>query len=210
MTQRFTILYLVLAIIGIVGYTLPWLVNPSTALTMGAYDLAEWASLHPQVHFESDLLLTSLLLRWPLAALALIMAFVGNPHQNYFYFRLITFAGIALYLLPPLEFFTIARSNANYLQQFLLVAALVVIGGTGFVFLTQQKWRYFFTIVSSASGVIGSIWGVLEIADLMNGFALNPRPGLGVLFVVASFGLILAFAILNKQSSTKAALNINL
>ena len=40
-------LALLLLIIGLCGYLLPWIVAPSSAMTLNAYDLAEWTSLHP-------------------------------------------------------------------------------------------------------------------------------------------------------------------
>ena len=54
----------------LIAYALPWMMTPTIAgLTNGAYDLAEWTSIHPAVRAD-PLLLTPLLLRLPLVGIA--------------------------------------------------------------------------------------------------------------------------------------------
>ena len=36
-------------LLALIAYSLPWVVGPGAALTLNAYDLAEWTSLHPAV-----------------------------------------------------------------------------------------------------------------------------------------------------------------
>ncbi|MFN8529394.1 MAG: hypothetical protein U0670_12340 [Anaerolineae bacterium] len=66
--------------LGLIGYFSAWVVNPGVALTLHAFDLAEWASLHPVVRAE-PMLITTLLLRLPLLCFAysrLVRAYAGK------------------------------------------------------------------------------------------------------------------------------------
>ena len=115
-------IYLVIALM-LVFYAFPWVVNPAASLSPNAYDLAEWTSLHPAVRAETPMLLTSLLLRLPLACLALLIAF--RARRNWFSVIVVLLIGLAL--LPPLEFIK-TLGDPNYDQQAAL-AAITLIGG---------------------------------------------------------------------------------
>ena len=93
-------------------YLFPWVVNPGVSLSLGGYDLAEWASLHPAVRDATPALFTSLLLRLPLACLALLIAFTAQRRLLPVLIVLIA----ALGLLPPPEFIK-ATNDPNYRQQ---------------------------------------------------------------------------------------------
>ena len=65
----------------IAGYVLPWVINPGVSLTLGGYDLGEWTSLHEAVRGEQPALLTSFLLRLPLALIAMLIGVAASqPH----------------------------------------------------------------------------------------------------------------------------------
>lgn len=198
MTFRLRNVSFVLILIAIVGYTIPWLINRSTGLTMGAYDLAEWASLHPQVRFESELLLTPLLLRLPLALMALMIVFVASK-EYLREIRLICFAVLALYLLPPLEFLTVSRNDVNYVQGFILVVIMSIAGFIGFFVPIRQRWRAYIMLGLIGFTLISAIWGVLEIRDLMNGFGLDPQLGMGIFLIVPSLAGLLAVVLGTKN-----------
>ncbi len=70
--------WLVIAVM-LVCYALPWVINPGVSLTLGGYDLGEWTSLHDAVRGEQLPLLTSFLLRLPLALVAVLIG-VAQPH----------------------------------------------------------------------------------------------------------------------------------
>src|SRR5688500_1464361 len=97
------LLTIILLIVGCAAYRLPWLTNPGSGLSLGAYDLGEWASLHPAVRSGNPALLTTLLLRLPLVCLGLIISIGFLRGKLGFALLLIVLTGIAL--LPPLEFF---------------------------------------------------------------------------------------------------------
>src|SRR5262245_55358949 len=103
---------IILCATGIAAYCLPWLVNRGTGLTFGAYDLAEWTSLHPAVRGGNPPLLASLLLRLPLACFGLVAAMTLWPNNKGKRLTLIFLVAIAL--LPPIEFFTQYRDDSNY------------------------------------------------------------------------------------------------
>ncbi len=54
---------------ALIGYHLAWYTHPTAGFTTNAFDLAEWASLHPAVRSSSPPMLTSFLLRLPLIML---------------------------------------------------------------------------------------------------------------------------------------------
>ncbi|MBN8635251.1 MAG: hypothetical protein J0M07_07995 [Anaerolineae bacterium] len=60
-------------------YVLPWVINPGVSLTLGGYDLGEWTSLHEAVRGEQPPLLTSFLLRLPLALIAMLVGMQPHP-----------------------------------------------------------------------------------------------------------------------------------
>ncbi len=76
MRLRFWLLIAVM----LVCYALPWVINPGVSLTLGGYDLGEWASLHEAVRGEQPPLLTSFLLRLPLALVAVLIGWGAQPH----------------------------------------------------------------------------------------------------------------------------------
>lgn len=92
---------------GVVAVHLPWHVHPVAALTNNAFDLAEFASLHPATRAENPALLTSLLLRLPLALLAASIALAANRFntaQARWLWRGMALL-VALRLNPPIDFY---------------------------------------------------------------------------------------------------------
>ncbi len=110
---------------AVVCYLLPWVVNPAAALTLGAWDLAEWLTLARDV----DMLPTSLLLRLIPALLVWIVAlWYGAPRFTPAWWGALALVLVmSVALLPPPEILQ-ERDNANY-RQLLLVAGLACAGG---------------------------------------------------------------------------------
>jgi len=179
---------LLLLIAGILAYTLPWIVNPGSGLTMGAYDLAEWASLHPVVRNEAPILLTTLLLRVPILCLGLLLLIntVGQRFRFNWWLAVIVFGLICAYSLPPLEFVTTARDDLNYRQQFVLT---IVTGFLGLLVLTGllDRWRRQISVLLSVVGIGTSLWGLERVYDLMFGFSMPLSVGMGVFLLVLIF-----------------------
>ncbi|MDX2141061.1 MAG: hypothetical protein SF123_23465 [Chloroflexota bacterium] len=189
------------------AYALPWMTVPTVSgLTVSAYDLAEWGSIHPAVRADT-LLLTPLLLRLPLVCLAVWVA--CQPVA--YWLRIVFVVLLAGASLPPLEFFTIARSDANYQQQFLLALAALVGGGAmiGISALQQRVAHVLISAVAAVAlggGALAALLGMLRAHTLFRDFALDVQTGIGsVVFVAAAaFTIIIQFSALFKREKRQA------
>ncbi|MFN8448358.1 MAG: hypothetical protein U0521_07145 [Anaerolineae bacterium] len=175
--------YLAAALLLIV-YLFPWVVNPSASLTANAYDLAAWASVHPAVQAETPTLLTCLLLRLPLACIALLVAFGARRSALS---ALVVLVAVAA-LLPPLEFIH-DTGNPNYRQQAALALLTLLAGGIG-VSGILPRYRGWIAVGIALVGAASSALGLLRGYELMRGFGLETQIGVG------GVGLALAFAVI--------------
>jgi hypothetical protein len=205
---------LIIPALLLLAYVLPWQVVPTIGgLTNGAYDLAEWISIHPAVRGE-PFLLTALLLRLPLVMIAWwvgasgVRKHVGTAFMPSVHARSVNFPGrailimlIAIALLPPLEFLTSARSDPNYQQQFML-ACLAFIGGMAGIALAARNGRIIAVIgmVALIIGAAAGIWGLMRALGLMAAFGLDAQVGAGAIL----FALITAFVALPQLISSLA------
>lgn len=168
-------------------YLLPWVVNPSASLTPNGYDLAEWASVHPAVQVQTPMLLTSLLLRLPLACLALLVAF--GARRGVLPALIVLIA--AAELLPPPEFI-LATGDPNYRQKAAL-ALLTLVGGAlgwGEILPRYRRW------IAAGIALVGALASVLGLAQgysLMRSLELPTQIGAGAVGMAAAFGIV-AFA----------------
>lgn len=161
---------------------LPWYVHSTAAFTLHAYDLAEWASLHPAVRAESPALLTSLLLRLPQVALVLVAAILANGGRDA---RLrVVIRGVALLValryLPPREFFGSAIADPNYRQMAILSAVGVggvVLAATGR--RVPPRWQITVAVGVLFIGVIAGWWGLWRAYPLLDNFQIDVRIGSG-------------------------------
>lgn len=202
-TAEFLFVIIVVAL-AFTAYTLPWVVNPGTGLSLGANDLAEWASLHPQERANSPAMLTSLLLRLPPAFLVLILGFSTPPYP----FRAIGWwvgIGIAglliLTILPPVEVLTVARNDPNYHQQLMLAGIAIagtLIGLTG----RLSEVRRILAVLSAVMCAIVSIWGLHRGYTLMTGFDLSVRVGLGAIGFIALMILVVLLGTIKQGRIT--------
>ena len=187
--------------LGGAAYSLPWLTNPGSGLSFGAYDLAEWASLHPAVRGGNPAFLTSLLLRLPLACLGLIIT-VGLLQIKLRSRIFLTFL-IALALLPPLEFFTQYRDDPNYQQQFYLAGIALVIGVLS---VSMKPGRHIktFVIFLAVIGGASSLTGLLQAYSLLEQFKLSVQVGLGGIGLIIIYAII-TWVFLRTDNSLKKA-----
>lgn len=183
----------------VVAYALPWMTIPTiSGLTVSAYDLAEWASIHPAVRVD-PLLLTPLLLRLPLVCLAIWVA--CQPLARWL--RVVFVGLLAAASLPPLEFFTIARSDANYQQQFLL-ALVALVGGGAMIGICSLRQRVPPMLVNAVAaialggGAAAALVGMLRAHTLFRDFALDVQTGIGSIVFVA----VATFAITSQSSAS--------
>lgn len=189
----------VLLVLAVIGYLLPWVITPASSLSMGAYDLAEWSSLHPVVRQTLPFLWTTLALRVPLAVLGTLLATYIGLTLNRKILGVLMILITAVALLPPLEFFTVYRDDSNYQQQFYLAISALLIG----ILLTtwrnktlQRLMPIFLSIIGCLSAAIGLYQGYM----LLQGFDLPTSVGAGGLITVISLGVI-GLLYITKQSS---------
>jgi hypothetical protein len=179
----------------LIAYSLPWLNGPGAGLTFNAYDLAEWISLYPAARAESPPLLTPLLLRLPLALISLI-AVAGLQR---IWLQAVVIAGVALALLPPLDFFTAGSADPNYRQQFLL-ALVAILGSVGVALLLRRVSR---RVIYAAVGVVGVgavLTGLLRARGTVALSGVETALGPGGLLMAALFVLLAAYAVLMQQT----------
>ena len=165
------ILNLTLFIAGLFAYSLPWIAGPGASLTLNAYDLAEWTSLHPWVRAATPPLVVTFMLR-ALPALLTLFLFTTAARSWRRYIAVIVFV-VALALLPPAAFFGSAFDDPNFRQQ--AVLALLTLG---LPFLSVRlRWS---PVIFAALLVAGTVIAVENSRVLMNAtFALPVGPGLG-------------------------------
>lgn len=195
--QRPAWLFWLLLLLALLSYSLPWVITPGVSLSLGAVDLAEWASLHPAVRAASPPLLISFLLRMPLMILALIVAFANYRSR---WPRVFVVLLIAAALLPPLEFFTQYRDDPNYRQQFTL-AVLTFAGGVAGIMGRPPRWRSILSIILPLVATAAAVIGFVQAYRLLADFHLPVQPGFGVIGFAACG---LAFALF--QSPLRAAI----
>lgn len=179
----------VAALLIIVGYVVPWVVTPNASLTFGGYDLAEWASLHYATRGEIPPLLTSFLLRLPLALAAVL---IGWANVNASYLRAGIVVVIAAALLPPLEIIQFPN-DVNYQQQ-ALIAGIALVGGLTGIAVGGR----FGALIPASVGIVGIgavIGGLTSAYGLLRGFTLPVTLGAGGVIVIAAFALNSAAAL---------------
>lgn len=180
-------------------YILPWVTTPASALSLGAYDLAEWASLHPIVRETTPYLWSSLALRLPLAVIGILIAsdISQTPNRTLFGMAIVLLTAIAL--LPPLEFFTIYRDDANYRQQFLVAVGTLI---TGAIVLPRRlaTVKPFLLSLIAAIGAVSASIGLNQSLRLLQNFNLPIQIGISGYILIIALG-VLSIRYITKQSS---------
>ncbi len=184
-----------LLLIALIAYAIPWLVNPGVSLSPNAYDLAEWASIHPAMRLIAPPLLTSFLLRLPLVCLALLFAFYAVCSGASKWIAMLCVLLIAIALLPPLEFFISASSDINYQQQMILAIA-TLIGGTIVVSDTARRLYRPLVFIIAFVGMAVCTLGLVQGYNLMSHYNMPVRIGMGGMTLSAVF---LAFVLLQLR-----------
>lgn len=193
---------LVLLVFLLLAYSLAWS-NVATigGLTNNATDLAEWVSIYPSVRGES-LMLTPLLLRLPLALLACWWG-ITAARRGAWLPALLVVSLLAVALLPPFEFFTGARGDPNYQQQFGL-AIMAFVGGVMALFggarLPAGVRVGLGAAVLGLAGISG-VWGTAQALDLYASLGLEAAWGAGaILFPAACIvAMVVLVSALGKQ-----------
>jgi hypothetical protein len=190
-----SVMFPILIVFALLGYFLPWVLTPAISLNLGAYDLAEWSSLHPIVRQTTPFLWTSLVLRIPLAIVGILFAaYIGKTFRRAS-IAILCLLIAAIALLPPLEFFTIYRDDPNYRQQFFLglitpIIGIIIIG-------ESSKLQRLTLIALSILGVLTSVLGLYQALGLLQSFGLPITVGSGGVITCVSLA-VLAYGIYNK------------
>ncbi|PJF44272.1 MAG: hypothetical protein CUN55_04900 [Phototrophicales bacterium] len=129
MRRSWLILSLLLAMVF--AYHNPWMLHKTAVFTWNAFDLAEGASLHPDIRAESPTLLTPLYLRLPLVMIGVMIAIIAAQLRDERW-RWI-WRGIAILVVlrlnPPIDFYPFGNEDANYNQLgYLMFSGLGLIG----------------------------------------------------------------------------------
>jgi hypothetical protein len=182
--SRHAWLILACLVLATACYYVPWFTHPTAGFTMNAFDLAEWASLHPAVRSSSPPMLTSFLLRVPLLALVFAFALAANrlvdPRSRWL------MRGMAvlplLRFVPPADFFTNATGDPNYRQMALLTGL-----GIGLVVVSiplhrvAVRWQDWLSGVALLGGVSSGWWGLSRTRLLLDNFEIAVKTGPGIL-----------------------------
>ncbi|MBX3062112.1 MAG: hypothetical protein KF726_04000 [Anaerolineae bacterium] len=175
-----------LLFLALLCYFLPWWWSAAAGLTAQAFDLAEFVGLSPAVRGGNPPMLAPLLLRLPLAALAVLFYLRSRTPVGWlrWLLRLIALA-LLLTFIPPIEFVRVAGGfdDPNYRQLFFLLigtfAALLIA-----LWLPRRLIRpvtVIIALLAAASAIAGSLLAFQVIANLR----LATTPGIGVIgFVI--------------------------
>ncbi|MBZ0276260.1 MAG: hypothetical protein K8I60_08955 [Anaerolineae bacterium] len=187
-TNLWWVLVLVLAL---TAYTLPWLTTSSNGLSLSAYDLAEWISLHPAARYGQPPLLPTLLLRLPLVCTALTIAFWPVKHAQWL--RIPALLMLTVALLPPVEFLTRYRDDPNYQQQFILAGITLIGGAIGISHYANQGRQIIILLLAGIAAITG-ILGFSQSYSLTQGLGIQPYVGMGTVVFIG--GQMLTIGIL--------------
>lgn len=191
--QKHALLLLILLLLGLLGYVLPWIVSSSAAMTLNAFDLAEWTSLHPAQGHTSPPLLAPLLARAQLVILTVTFAVIASrgPWRSV---SAVAVFFLALAQLPPFEYvYDIA--NLNYRQQFVLALASLIAG----LLVTRTGQRRIVRILLFALPAVGIVTvyaGVSQAFEVYRPLQPVASAGLGPWILIASYIGIIAIGLL--------------
>jgi hypothetical protein len=188
MSARARVGSLLLIALMLLAYIAPWVVGRSASFTFGAYDLAEWTSLHPTVRNTSPPLLTTLLLRAPLAIIGLMAAYALMRYRPHRVLVVVLVIVLTVAQLPPLDFFTIGRGDPNHQQQFAL-AVVTLVGGFAALLGVISRFGLWIAAALGATGVVASGVGLAQAVALMQQFNLSVQVALGGPLLIGLFVL---------------------
>lgn len=190
MRQRSNLLLCLLAA-AFIAYLLPWVVAPSAPMTLGAFDLAEWVSLHPSQHHTSPPLQATLLLRLQLGLLCLLYS-VANANEPRKLIPAIVIVLLTIGQLPPPEFIK-DLGNTNYRQQFAL-ALISSIAGLILLRIRHSVLLAIIMLVVPPVGIISTIIGMSQAYEVYISLQPAGTTGLGVWMLIASYAGCFAYA----------------
>lgn len=183
-----------LLLLAVGCYSAPWYAHSTAGFTMNAFDLAEWASVHPAVRSSHPPMITSFLLRFPLVAVVVGLALVVHelPDPRYRWMVRAVAGLLLIRLFPPVDFFTSARQDPNYRQMAFLFALASVGWLSSLAAYRLPVWaRAWLLAVLMAASVLAGWSGLSRAGVLLDNFEIAVRVGWGVV----GYSLIVAVMI---------------
>jgi uncharacterized protein with PQ loop repeat len=187
--------------LALLGYVLPWVMNPAQVLDLNAYDLAEWLSLRPALS-------TVFLLRAQLLIITSLIAFSSRPPRRTasWWFRLVSVLVLCVAQLPPLEF--IRNTGDSNQQQQALLALLSLIGGIVGLSTWISRYQYYVLIMLSITGIITTLIALPQALNTMQAYQLPTTIDAGGFILIAAYSFICLYSLysLSNQSRHPATL----
>ena len=185
--------------LALLFYIISWVINPSGGLTLGGFDLASWANLHPASQTDMTI---ALLLRLQLVVITWCFATtIKRPIGTLTWWMKVIFTGLlVLAQLPAPDFI-----DANARQQ-LLLSGLSAFGVLLGMFGVLYRFRAHLWILAAFIGAGTTFYAVNEAIGLMRSFGLPAyRAGgstlLIVVYVVLAFWGVWQIAETNRAAS---------
>ncbi len=187
--NRYHSIVLVFILLALTGYLLPWIVAPASSMSLNAFDLAEWTSLHPLQRSSTIPLLAALQLRLHLLILAAIFTWVSKDILPGAIVAAVVLLAAAAQLPPP-EFVG-QLSDGNFRQQFALACASAILPLLMWR-LDHARLKLRLTMSLAALGIAIALAGQKQ-ADTLYRLALEEGgPGLGMFIAAGAYaGIIL-------------------
>ena len=176
---------LVLLLLALGAYLLPWVVAPNASMTLNAFDLAEWTSLHPLQQQARPPLMVPLLLRIHLPILAISMALWPNGREER-YPAILFIVLLSISQLPPLEFIN-NLNDLNYRQLLFLALATLVLSTFLRRFLPAQL-RPIVALILALLGIVTSLVGQSQAIELYQLTLETGTAGGGLWLMVLTYG----------------------
>lgn len=181
-----------LCLLAIAAYLLPWVLAANAAMTLNAFDLAEWTSLHPLQQSAAPPLLASLLLRVQLPILALCIALWARSRSHRIFAALMVLA-LAAAQLPPLEFLQ-NFADPNYRQQLALAGATIALA-IGLRLLVKQRYRTLLTGLLALLGIITALAGLDQALELYRATLERGEAGGGLWLIVLAYASMAVYCL---------------
>lgn len=197
-------LLLIALAVGLLGYLLPWTVAPSAPMTLNAFDLAEWTSLHPAQRQTAPPLLAPLLLRAQLVFLTLAFA-ITTSGRTWRLFSVAAVVLLALAQLPPYEY-VYDLANLNYRQQFFLALASLISGLLATV-MGQRRIAWMLLLALAIVGTVSVVAGVAQAFELYRQLQQTTSVGLGPWILSSSYIAIATTSLLALRPGAATATN---
>ncbi len=178
---------IILLIGALLMYILPWALNNSAVLSLGAYDFAEFLAKR---QFDDTSYNTILALRGQLVFLTWLLAFsIQRPLFTINWGVKVVFCLLLVIAqLPPLTFINNIGDMNQQQQALLSLSSLIGVGFglTGLLWATKNYLQLSISIV----GIITTIYGLFNALEITSVYLSNIRIGFGGIGLVVIYAVI--------------------